>query len=402
MTTLIIFWGTLAIVGYSLVVYPVLMWLASRRRAAAPRAEPEWPPVSLIVAAYNEESVIREKIENSLQLDYPADRLEVIIASGGSTDRTLAIAREYENRGVRALDLPPKRGKASAVNDAAAVSTGEVLCPTDANVMLGFDTLKRLVEPLRDPQIGAVTADVRLQSEQSDFGAGESLYYQLERAVQLGESRVGSVMGVDGGLYVIRKALFRQLPSDTILDDFVTSMNVSQQGRRIVYVPEAIALESGTPSWQDEFRRRVRVMVGAVQSIKRRQWPPVTRPVELWQYVSHKLIRWAQPVWLLAVLVCSCLLWREGAVYRAMVIAQGACYGLAAVAGFSLWFRNTRLGGIPFYFTMSHVAMMIGLVKGVFTRPSGIWKRTPRPNSGEGVPSEETAATSSMSVGVAQ
>jgi cellulose synthase/poly-beta-1,6-N-acetylglucosamine synthase-like glycosyltransferase len=335
--------------------------------------------VSLIVAAYNEESVIEAKIRNSLELDYPLEKLEIIIASGGSTDRTVEIARSFEFQNVRVLELPPKRGKASALNDAVPVSTGEVLCLSDANVMLRPDALTRQIEHLANPEIGAVTGDVRLLSEDSDFGAGETLYYKVERAVQLGESASGSVMGVDGGMYVIRRELFQQLRPDTILDDFVTSMNVVRQKKRIAYEPDAIAIESGTPTWQDEFRRRVRVMVGAVQSIRRGQWPLWSRPVELWQYASHKLLRWGQPICLAALLVSSIFLWRQGPFYQAMLALQLGFYAIAVLAAMSLPLRSTRLGGVPFYFTMSHVAMLIGIVKGALTRPSGVWKRTPRP-----------------------
>lgn len=374
----ILFWTSLAIVVYTIVVYPLLMWCVSRLWPRRWEEPAEWPLVSLVIAAYNEELVIRDKIENSLSLDYPPERLEILIASGGSTDETVRIAREYESRGVRVLELPSKRGKASAVNDGTAASRGAVLCLSDANVMLRPDALKRLILPLQDAVIGAVTADVQLQSEQSDFGAGESLYYKLERAVQRGESRFGSVMGVDGGLYVIRRELFQQLPIDTILDDFVTSMRVCRQQRRIVYAADAVATENGTPSWRDEFRRRVRVMVGAVQSIKRRQWPPVTRPVEVWQYVSHKLLRWLQPLWLLLLLGSSAALWNEHRVYQAAAAGQAVFYGLAVMAAISPAFRRTQLGGAPFYFSISHLAMLIGLVKGVFSRPNGVWKRTPR------------------------
>jgi cellulose synthase/poly-beta-1,6-N-acetylglucosamine synthase-like glycosyltransferase len=379
----IVFWVSLALIAYTVGCYPLLMWVVCRGRRRAPARLDDPPQVSLIVAAYNEEIVLEAKIENSLRLDYPPERLEIIIASGGSTDSTLEIARRYESRGVRALDLPAKRGKASAVNDAAAVSAGAVLCLSDANVMLRPDALQKLVAPLADARIGAVTADVRLESDQSDFGAGESLYYKLERAVQLGESRFGSVMGVDGGLYVIRRELFQPLAADTILDDFVTSMNVSRQHRRIVYEPDAIATENGTPSWKDEFRRRVRVMVGAVQSIKRGKWPPLSRPVEVWQYLSHKLLRWVQPVSLLLLLVSSGWLWSAGPLYKVILGVQLAFYVIAVAALVSPRLRNTRIGGVPFYFTMSHAAMLIGLVKGLITRPSGVWTRTPRIASGE-------------------
>ena len=391
------FWVSFGLLTYTGIVYPILMWGVVRLRRRHVCDLKELPSVSLIVAAYNEEVVIREKIENALQIDYPGDRLEIVVVCNGCTDRTVEIVEEFEMRGVRLLDLPLVRGKANALNAAVPFSNGSVLCLSDANVMFRPDALNRQIALLADTEVGAVTGDVRLQSDESDFGEGESFYYNLERSLQLGESQLGSVVGVDGGMYVIRRELFQELPPDTILDDFVTSMKVIQQRKRIVYEPDAIATENGTPGWKDEFRRRIRVMVGAVQSIKRRQWPPLRRPVELWQYVSHKVLRWAQPIWLILLFVASAALWADGVVYSLMLTAQVVFYSLAVMAVMSVSFRTTRMGGVPFYFTMSHVAMLIGLFKGLFTRPSGVWNRTPRTASGV---TAEGEATDSTQIGV--
>jgi cellulose synthase/poly-beta-1,6-N-acetylglucosamine synthase-like glycosyltransferase len=229
-----------------------------------------------------------------------------------------------------------------------------------------------------DPDVGAVSGDVRITSVVSELGFGEARYYSLERPIQLGESRVGSMIGVDGGMYVVRRELFQPLPPDTVLDDFATSMRVIRQGKRIVYEPAAIASENGTPSWRHEFRRRVRVKCGAIQALRRGLWPPLSRPIELWQYVSHKLIRWMGPLWLLALLVSATALWSTSAIYRTAFLAQIAFYGVAALAWIFPRFRRIRLAGLAFYFTMSHVAMGVGLVQGFFHNPSGVWERTPR------------------------
>ena len=374
-----IFWAASALLIYELIVYPVLMRIISSSSTPAVHPEPEdLPAVSLIIPAHNEQLCIQAKLENALALDYPRDKLEIVVASDGSSDRTVELARKYEGETVRVLDLQPNRGKAAALNAAVAESRGEVLCLCDANVMFRSDSLRRMVVRLADDTVGAVSGDVRLASNESDFEIGEAIYYRVERPVQLGESRIGSMMGADGGMYLIRRELFQPLPTDTILDDFVTSMRVIQQRRRIVYEPAAIAVENGTPSWRQEFRRRVRVMVGAVQSLKRREWPPVARPVEMWQYASHKLLRWFGPVWLMLLLLSSILLWGEGWIFRVALLAQLATYGLAAGATWSATLRRTRLGGISFYFAMSHVAMAAGLAKGLFARPTGVWERTER------------------------
>ncbi|NQU25303.1 MAG: glycosyltransferase family 2 protein [Candidatus Nealsonbacteria bacterium] len=376
--TEIIFWAAGGVYAFSLVGYPLLLGLLGRARPLQRDGSQKTPKVTLIIPAYNEENVIEAKIENVLAMDYPTDRLEVLVASDASSDRTVSIARRYENDGFRVLAFGQRRGKAAVLNDAVEAAAGDVLCLCDANVMFRPDAIKRLLAGLDDPNVGAVSGDVRLASEESNFGEGESCYYGVERALHVGESRIGSMMGVDGGMYVIRRELFQPLPPDTILDDFLTTMRVIRQGKRVIYEPAAVATENGTPLARQEFRRRVRVAAGAMQSLKRRQWPPLTRGVEMFQYVSHKLIRWFGPVWLTAMLVANVLLWNDGVVYRVALVAQAAFYLLAATAGLSLRVRATRLGGIAFYFVMSHVAMAIGLFKGTFDMQRVAWVRTER------------------------
>jgi cellulose synthase/poly-beta-1,6-N-acetylglucosamine synthase-like glycosyltransferase len=334
--------------------------------------------VSFIIPAHNEELVLTDKLKNTLAVNYPRDRIEIIVASDASTDATVEIAERFTAQGVRVLANMQRRGKASVVNDAAAVAQGEVLCLCDANVLFRSDALGRLVSQLADPRIGAASGDVRLMSHESNFGAGESLYYRIERWIQLHESRAGSMMGVDGGMYVVRRELFLPLRDDTILDDFVTSMRVIKQGKRIVYDPEAIATENGTPLARQEFRRRIRVTAGAVQAFKRGEFPRIGQPIELWQFTSHKFLRWGGPIWLLAIAVSSVGLVGAGPIYQSALIAQSVLYAAAVWATVNMGFRRTQLGGAIFYFVMSHVAMAIGLVKGLFNLQKGTWKRTDR------------------------
>lgn len=362
---------------YSHAVYPLLMALCSRRKAER-NSPAEWPTVSLIIPAHNESVVINAKLENTLEIDYPEAKLEVIVASDGSEDGTVELAREFETRGFTVLDLQPRRGKASILNDAVRRASGDVLCLCDANVMFRPDAIRQMVRHLQDSAVGAVTGDVRLASDQSDFGEGESLYYRLERAIQLGESRVGSLICVDGGMYVLRQELYRPLRPDTVLDDFTTTMNVVRQGKKVIYEPAAVANENGTPSWRQEFRRRIRTTIGAVQSVRRGYLPRIRQPLVLWQYASHKLLRWLGPVWLVGLAVSSIALWPSGWVVKSVVIGQATCYLLALGATFLRSVRETSLGGIPFYFAMSHVAMSVGLVKSLFQTTKGTWERTDR------------------------
>lgn len=367
-----------AMLLYVQVIYPAICALAGLRPVRRAWKWDDLPTVSLIVPAYNEESVLAQKLENALAIDYPAERLEVIVASDGSDDGTNAIARNYEAKGIRFLDFSQRRGKASVINDSVAAARGEIVCLCDANVMFGPKALMLLVNRLADPRMGAVTGEVRLASSQSSFGAGERLYYYIERSIQLGESRIGSLMGVDGGMYVVRKSLFRPLPRDTILDDFVVAMHVLRQGYRVAYEPQAIATENGTPLARQEFRRRVRVTAGAVQSISRRAWPGWQRPIECWQYLSHKAARWLMPFWLMLFFAGSAVLAVNSRGFQVLLAVELLACCAAVLAATIPAVRRFWPVAVVFYFALSQAAMLVGFAKGICGRQRVTWTPTAR------------------------
>ena len=376
----IIFWVAFGLLAYAQILYPILVIAIAKGKHPKTEERENHPQVSLIIPAHNEEAVLEAKIQNTLSIDYPSEKLEILVASDGSQDGTNEIARKYTEEGVTLLEFSQRRGKASAVNDAVAAASGDVLCLCDANVMFRFDALKALVQRLADPGVGAVTGDVRLASDEANFGEGEEAYYGIEKRLQYAESQLSSVIGVDGGMYVVRRSLYKPLAADTILDDFVTSVHVMNQDARVVYEPAAIATESGTPTAKQEYRRRVRVSAGAVQSIKRGQWPSARRPVLFWQYLSHKVLRWLGPVWLVLMFVGNLALYDEGLLYQVALIGQATFYAVSLLAAISLPLRSTRLGGIAFYFVMSHVAIADGLIRGLFNRQKVTWAQAERPS----------------------
>ena len=378
---MIVFWTVAAVLVYEHLGYLLMVRLLGAlfgRRGRADVALEKLPTVSLVIPAHNEADVLEAKLENALALDYPQDRLEIIVADDASSDATARIARAHAYRGVTLVSSAERTGKAGMLNLGVARSSGELICLCDANVMFRPDALRRMVARFADPRVGAVTGDVRLVSEQSDFGRGEKTYYRLERRIQLDESRLGTTICVDGGMYVLRRELHEPLPTDTILDDFVTSVQVIRQGKRVVYEPAAVATENGTPTASLEFRRRARVMAGAVQALKRGHRPSIRQPLALWMFVSHKLLRWAGPLWLALLLVSCAMLWQSGTFYRACLIGQLAVYAVAAAATLSRRFRATCLGGVVFYFAMSHVSMAWGLLKGLFNLQPVAWQPTAR------------------------
>ncbi|MFM8224099.1 MAG: glycosyltransferase family 2 protein, partial [Planctomycetaceae bacterium] len=291
-----LFWGSVVITVYTQLGYPLLMRCLARAfgrtaRPLPPLSDSELPSVSLVISAFNEEVVLDDKLRNALEIDYPRDLLEIVVASDGSRDRTVEIAQSFVPLGIRLLAYPENRGKATTLTEAVATVRGDVLLLCDANVMFRPDALRLLVERLRDPAVGAVTGDVRLDSGQADFGEGESLYYRIERGLQLDESALGSIIGVDGGMYVLRRELFPGIPATTLNDDFLLSMRVLRAGFRVLYEPRAVATETATMHAEDEFRRRIRVAAGAAQILRRGEFPPPWQPLNFFCWVSHKLLR---------------------------------------------------------------------------------------------------------------
>ncbi|QGJ69197.1 Glycosyltransferase, catalytic subunit of cellulose synthase and poly-beta-1,6-N-acetylglucosamine synthase [Planctomycetales bacterium 10988] len=379
MTLEVWFWLLVGVAGYTYLGYGLLLWFLGIWWKPAHRKAPEsLPAITLIIPAHNEQSVLEEKLRNTLQLDYPKEKLQVIVASDGSQDATADIARSFQKHGIELLDFAKRRGKASVLNDAVDYAKNDILCLCDANVMFAPNALEELVTPLSNPKIGAVTGRVYLRSEESNFGEGESCYYSLECRIQEVEGTVGSLMGVDGGMYAIQKALFDKLPADTLLDDFSISMQVIREGKKIVYVPSAYAEECGTPTALQEYRRRVRVAAGAVQVLCRGYFPRWSQPLYWWQFISHKLLRWTAPMMLLSILVLNTILLSRGLVYQGTFFLQLLFYGVAGLGTLSLRVRATRFGGVVFYFVMSHVAIMVGLIRGWMNHQSVTWQQAER------------------------
>ncbi len=362
-------------IGYA----TLLMFLPSRSKRAVERGADDLPTVSIIIPAHNEEDVIESKLQNAMSLDYPKEKMQILVGTDNCTDNTVPIVERYLDKGVRLLVGQGRRGKPATVNSIVEASTGEILLFSDANVMFRPNVLSVLVKHLlEDRAAGCVSGNVILESEQSSFGEGEERYYQLERAMHENESRVGSMMGVDGGMFLIWRDCYQPPPGDIILDDFVISMSVIRQGRRIGYEGKAIAIESATPSATAEYRRRVRVSAGAVQSMRLGYFPTTKTPIEAWQYASHKLVRWLSTIWLLLVLTTTLYLSRTYMWASALVLIQISFYAIGISATLIPGLRRLPIVGSIFYFTMSHIALLHGLLKGLLTKQSGIWARTPR------------------------
>lgn len=373
--TSIVFWAAVGLLLYVYLVYPAIMlllrWLASRPTAR----RDETPTVCLFITAHNEASVIAEKLRNALALDYPRDRLQVVVSSDGSTDATNAIVRGFEAEGVRLLAFGQRRGKISAINRGVPQVEAEIVVFSDANTFLLPDALRVLVSRFADPCVGAVSGDVILVGDRAALAVPEDLYYRYERWLQGLESAVGSMVGADGALYAVRRSLFVPPADDTILDDMFIPLAVVRAGYRVVFEPAARAYEQGSRTAVEEFSRKSRVVAGAVQLVARSGRLVPWRDLQfVFSLVSHKVLRWLSP-WLAIVAFTSSVgLATTQNMYVAMAAAQ-ALFMLAGLAGCLPAFRRWRPIALAHYFWLVQAAAAVGLARGLAGRQPPAWRR---------------------------
>lgn len=365
----VIFWISVALCLYPYFGYPLLLRVlaAVRRRPVAKRAIT--PAVSVIIAAHNEERQLAAKIENTLALHYPPGRMELIVASDGSTDGTEAIAASFEDRGVRLLRLA-RCGKLRALNQAVAGASGEILVLTDANAELEPGALKELVAPFADPQVGGVCGNQKFHARSGtdeSTAEGENFYWTYDKYLKHLETQVGSTIAADGSIYALRRECYVRLEDGAQADDFAISARViTCGGKRLVYEPAAISFEPPPAASGLEFRRKVRVANHALRSILSLEGglnPLRTGfyAVELW---SHKMLRYLLPFFALLALGASAILSAGSAFYLLLLAGQLLFYGLA----FSGWFLRRSLWGrlkplsLPFYFCLANAAALLGML----------------------------------------
>ena len=357
------FWIALGVLGYGLIGYPLLVALLARLRPRpVARADIE-PTVTLIIPAYNEAGVIAAKIENSLALDYPRERLEILVASDGSTDGTEVEAARYHDRGVQVIAFPVRRGKLHVLNDVAPKASGEIVVFSDASGMLGPLALRRLVRSFADPDVGCVTGRYRFGDPPRTLrDEGERFYFGLEEFLRRRQCLCGSTIGAHGAFYAIRQYLYPRVDPNLINDDFLIPMRITEKGYRTAYEPEAVVYEKGRVSGRGEFMRRVRIAVGNCQQAV--ALLPMLHPrhgLVAFQFFSHKWLRsMLQAPLLLVLLVSSAMV--EGALYPWALLAQAGFYACGFV-GYLV--RDRGVGGrvlhLPFYFLMGNLAYLTGM-----------------------------------------
>lgn len=375
----LLFWASLSVVLYTYVGFFALVRLVSLVRSRPVRKGGSEPPVSMIVAAYNEERVIREKIENSLKLDYPKDRLEILVAADGSSDRTADIAREYADRGVRVLHEPERRGKTMALNRAAPEAKGEILFFSDANTFYEPDTVRKIARNFGDPEVGGVSGrKVILEESGRRATKGEKGFWGYEALLKILETRIGSISTADGEIFAVRKALFRAIPRKVVHDDMYLTLDLVRRGYRVVYEPEATSAEAASKSLKDEFFLKTRYASAGYPLVW--EFRDLLLPPRGWfgfQFLSHKLLRWAAP-FPLALLFASSLLSSSPWIH-AFGLLQAAFYA-AALAGGLFSLAKVEVGPLyfPLYFCMGNGAALYGFFKAFGAGQSTLWRKAER------------------------
>ncbi|BCA79494.1 glycosyltransferase family 2 protein [Desulfuromonas sp. AOP6] len=377
--TALIFWISLMVVFYVYVGYPLTAWLLGLFWLRPVLRQPIRPKVSILIAAFNEEEAIAATIENKLALDYPQELLEIVVVSDESTDATDSIVQTYADRGVRLLRQTPRAGKTAALNLAVPQAAGDILVFSDANSLYAPDALGFLVQNFADPEVGYVTGKmIYVSPDGSTVGDGCSSYMRYENRLRELETRLGSVVGVDGGIDAMRKDLYRSLNPDQ-LPDFVQPLKVVEQGFRVVYDSRALLRESTLKATADEYRMRVRVSLRAFWALydMRTLLGFSVNPLFAWQLWSHKVLRYLCFVFLAAAWLSNLLLLEDGLFYQVFFFFQSAGYaGAAAIpylGNYSKWYRLLAFGR---YFVLLNLAAAHAFGKFLLGKKQIVW--TPR------------------------
>jgi cellulose synthase/poly-beta-1,6-N-acetylglucosamine synthase-like glycosyltransferase len=372
----LLFWGSVTVILYIYAGYPGLLYIIGklRKRPDAVLDQDVKPSVCLIISAFNEEKVLRAKIENSLSLQYPADKLSIVVASDGSTDRTVAIVEDFAEYGVRLYSAPRRRGKSAVLNEVITHLTEEIIVFTDANSLFDRDAVSKLARNFADPSIGCVIGKLRyVDREKSSVGKAEGAYWTYEGIISRLESALKSVLVANGSIFAIRRGLFQELYPE-VANDFQIPIDIASRGMGVVYEPQAVAMEHATEYWREEFQRKVRIILRGLTGFSVLRYK--IRGFRLWQFWSHKLLRWMVGVFLVTAFVADVALLGSAKIYAVLLVGQVLFY-LSALIGWGL--RNVRkpwrLFNIPFYFTVVNCAAMTGIVKFIMGQRLTVWEK---------------------------
>jgi len=384
----LVFWASLILVVYTYIGYGLLLFFLVRiKKIFNPRKtkgkEHPLPEVTVLVAAYNEAGFIEEKIKNCLEFDYPREKLHFLFVTDGSDDGTPELVKKYPQ--IQLLHQPERKGKIAATNRAMPYVKTPVVVFTDANTNVNREAIKNMVRHYADEKVGVVSGEKRIAMKQKDTasGAGEGIYWKYESTLKKWDSELYSVVGAAGELFSIRTALFNPVPQDTILEDFYMTLSIASRGYRIVYEPDAYAVEGPSASVREELKRKIRIAAGGIQAIIRLS--PLLNPfrhgILSFQYVSHRVLRWTlTPLALPLLFISNLLLAMNGPGFFQLLLTAQILFYLLAFIGFVLEQKKIKWKAffIPYYFFIMNYAVYMGFIRAIRGSQSVMWERAKR------------------------
>jgi cellulose synthase/poly-beta-1,6-N-acetylglucosamine synthase-like glycosyltransferase len=384
----ITFWVLAALIFYTYLGYGIVLFVMIKikrlfkKKVTPILSDDELPELTLLVAAYNEQDYVAKKVENSRQLIYPKDKLKMMWVTDGSNDNTPDLLRTFDD--VEVLHKPERSGKIMAMNRAMKYVKTPIVVFSDANTMLGNDSLMKIAQMFADPKVACVSGEKRIfnASEEAASAAGEGLYWKYESALKRWDAELYSAVGAAGELFAIRTPLFTEVEPDTLLDDFIISLRLAMQGYKIDYDPDAYAIETASANVQEELKRKIRIAAGGIQSVVR-LYPLLNifkYGILSFQYISHRVLRWTiTPVALLALLIINIPLALESTFFAIVLGLQILFYAFALIGwAFENRKMKVKIFFIPYYFFIMNYAVFRGFERYMKNSQSVNWERAKR------------------------
>ncbi len=389
----IFFWVLLAVIFYTYIGYGIVLFILVKikrtfsKKTIHTYAQEDLPEVTLLIPAYNEKDYVQQKIQNSLNLNYPKDKLKIAWVTDGSNDGTNKLIEEYDNIGLFHKD--ERKGKINAMNRVMPFVKTPIVVFSDANTNLGKDSIMHIANCFKDPKVGCVSGEKRIINKEADAaaGAGEGLYWRYESTLKKWDAELYSAVGAAGELFAIRTELYNEVEPDTLLDDFIISLRVAKKGYTIQYNPEAYAIETASANVGEELKRKIRISAGGIQSVIRlRSLLNIFKyGILSFQYISHRVLRWTlTPLCLLLLIpVSTVLAINEGIFdfgFYAIFFWLHALFYIAALLGWILENKSLKVKilFVPYYFFIMNLSVVLGFFRYINNTQSVNWERAKR------------------------
>ncbi len=384
----IIFWILLGIVFYTYLGYGIVLFLMIRikrifkKQKTVVLTDEQLPEVTLLIAAYNEQDFVATKVENTLQLNYPKSKLHQMWVTDGSDDNTPTLLKSFSD--IEVMHKPERNGKIAAMNRAMKFVKTPIVIFSDANTLLGKNSIMKIAQMFNNPKTGCVSGEKRIfnADKETAAGAGEGIYWKYESALKRWDAELNTAVGAAGELFAIRTELFNEVEADTLLDDFIISLRVAMQGYKIDYDPEAYAQETASANVKEELKRKIRIAAGGIQSVVRLY--PLLNIFKYgllsFQYISHRVLRWTiTPIALLLLLIVNIILAPTSNLFL-IILGLQALFYISAFIGWQLENKalKVKIFFIPYYFYIMNYAVYMGFMRYIRNKQSVNWERAKR------------------------